>query len=84
MIGWTPLTPPLLYVKLMTIFYILPDWNETDFVVIPTLSKDPVAPLIWIVDAADDEFVDLDTPRTMHNWIDDSGFLLLPSVSHFA
>lgn len=59
----------VLYEKLNAMFSVLPDWTQRDFAAIPTPDKDNTAPLIWIVDAADDEVVDLDTPRTLHSWV---------------
>jgi pimeloyl-ACP methyl ester carboxylesterase len=71
--GW-----PVLLQKLMSMYDILPNWSEGNFTRIPTpASADPSPPLIWVVDAADEEVVDLDTPRTMHDWVSGSFVLLL-------
>ncbi len=53
-----------------------PHWTKEDFAKITV----PV----WIVDADHDEMIAHDQPRTMADWIPDSGLLIEPKVSHFA
>ncbi|MGN6516380.1 MAG: alpha/beta fold hydrolase [Rhizomicrobium sp.] len=53
-----------------------PHWTRAD------LSKIKVH--TWIVDADHDEMVRHDQPRTMADWVPDSGLLIEPEVSHFA
>jgi len=73
-----------LYNKLNAMFAILPDWDAESFTHIPTLFENGTAPLVWIVDAAEEEVVDRGVPRTLNEWISASGMVILPSVSHFA
>ena len=71
--------------KLINVFSVLPDYMPSDFARIPTLYQDcQKNPFIWVVDAADEEVVNRDTPTTLHNWIPASGLAILPSTSHFA
>jgi pimeloyl-ACP methyl ester carboxylesterase len=53
-----------------------PHWTKADLekIKVPT----------WIVDADHDEMVNHDQPRTMADWIPNSGLLIEPDVSHFA
>jgi pimeloyl-ACP methyl ester carboxylesterase len=53
-----------------------PHWTRSDLekIKVPT----------WIVDADHDEMVNHDQPRTMADWIPNSGLLIEPDVSHFA
>lgn len=53
-----------------------PHWTKSDLAKI----KVPA----WIVDADHDEMVNHDQPRTMADWIPNSGLLIEPDVSHFA
>ena len=53
-----------------------PHWKKADFAKIKVHT--------WIVDADHDEMVRHDQPRTMADWIADSGLLIEPEVSHFA
>jgi pimeloyl-ACP methyl ester carboxylesterase len=52
-----------------------PHWTKADLekIKVPT----------WIVDADHDEMVNHDQPRTMADWIPNSGLLIEPDVSHF-
>jgi pimeloyl-ACP methyl ester carboxylesterase len=52
-----------------------PHWTKADFAKITTPT--------WIVDSDHDEMVNHDQPRTMADWIPDSGLLIEPDVSHF-
>ncbi len=53
-----------------------PHWTKADFAKIRTRT--------WIVDADHDEMVKHDQPRTMADWLPNSGLLIEPEVSHFA
>ena len=76
---------PTLYTKINDMFNISPNYTQSDVAKIPTLYQAcSHAPLIWVVDAADEEVINLDVPRTLHGWIPASGLVILPSVSHFA
>ena len=71
--------------KINNMFNTLPNYTHSDIAKIPTLYQDcEHNPLIWIVDAADEEVINLDVPRTLHGWIPGSGLVILPGVSHFA
>lgn len=81
----TPEKFQTLFSKLTVMLTTSPTYTQSDFGKIPQLSQDgSTAPLIWIVDGADEEVVNRDVPQTMHNWIQGSGLVILPSVSHFA
>ena len=71
--------------KINNMFATLPNYTHSDIAKIPTLYQDcENNPLVWIVDAADEEVINFDVPRTLHGWIPGSGLVILPSVSHFA
>ena len=53
-----------------------PHWTRDDLAKIKTPT--------WIVDADHDEMVKHDQPRTLADWIPNSGLLIEPDVSHFA
>ncbi|HWA29504.1 MAG TPA: alpha/beta hydrolase, partial [Rhizomicrobium sp.] len=53
-----------------------PHWTKADF--------EKIRVHTWIVDADHDEMVKHDQPRTMADWIPNSGLLIEPEVSHFA
>ena len=81
----TPAGYATLYNKLNTVFSVLPNYTQSTFVPIPNLYENCTgAPLIWIVDSADEEVINNGVARTMHNWIPGSGLVILPSASHFA
>jgi pimeloyl-ACP methyl ester carboxylesterase len=71
--------------KINELFSELPNYTQSDMAKIPNQYQDcEGAPLIWIVDGADEEAVNRDVPTTLHNWIPASGLVILPSSSHFA
>jgi len=53
-----------------------PHWTKADF--------ERIHVRTWIVDADHDEMIAHDQPRTMADWLPDSGLLIEPEVSHFA
>ena len=85
MISPTPNDFQILNDKLANnVWATLPNYTQSDFAKIPTLYKDCEAnPFIWIVDGADEEAINRDVPKTMHDWIPASQQLILPGVSHF-
>ncbi|KAI9738353.1 MAG: hypothetical protein M1834_008851 [Cirrosporium novae-zelandiae] len=63
----------------------LPQWTGTSFAQIPTRTNGSMdAPLVWIVDGANEEAINRTTPIQMHDWVADSGLMFLPRTSHFA
>jgi pimeloyl-ACP methyl ester carboxylesterase len=53
----------------------------------PHWTKDDLAKIhvhTWIADGDHDEMVKHDQPRTLADWVPDSGLLIEPEVSHFA
>jgi len=53
-----------------------PHWTKADLAKIKTPT--------WIVDGDHDEMVKHDQPRTLADWVPNSGLLIEPEVSHFA
>lgn len=81
----TPNDFQTLSTKINNMFNTLPNYAQSDVAKIPTLYQNcKSAPLIWVVDAVDEEVINLEVPRTLHGWIPGSGLVILPSVSHFA
>ena len=47
----------------------LPDCDAQSFEAIPTLYGNSTAPLVWVVDAVEEEVVNRDVPRTLNKWV---------------
>ncbi|KAK4454469.1 Alpha/Beta hydrolase protein [Podospora aff. communis PSN243] len=63
----------------------LPDWGEREFGEIKTLFEEPrTAPVVWVVDGAEEEVVQRRVPGEIRDMIAGSGLVLLPDVGHFA
>ena len=59
--------------------------SPADFARIPTLVEDcETVPLIWFVDAQNEELVKKGVARDLTQMVPGSGLVILPSVSHFA
>ncbi len=71
----TPTQYPAFLAAITGMWNTQPHWKRADLakIAVPT----------WIVDSDHDEMVTHDQPRTMADWIPDSGLLILPDVSHF-
>ncbi|KAK0641476.1 Alpha/Beta hydrolase protein [Cercophora newfieldiana] len=63
----------------------LPAWGAADFAGIKTLYQEPrTAPIVWVVDGAEEEIVMRRVPGEIRDMIWGSSLVLLPDVGHFA
>ncbi|KAK3309379.1 Alpha/Beta hydrolase protein [Chaetomium strumarium] len=62
-----------------------PHWDSTDFARIPTgLDNCQDSPLVWYVEAAEEEVINRGVAGIMHKWTPGSTLWVLPNVSHWA
>ncbi|KAK4234251.1 Alpha/Beta hydrolase protein [Achaetomium macrosporum] len=62
-----------------------PLWKSSDFSRIPTPFENcHDSPLIWYVEAAEEEVINKGVARIMHEWTPGSALVVLPDASHWA